>query len=90
MKEYVAAYAQKSPQLKAWVFISSSFGPSINPRLRKIVDETGVPGSAVGITAWIALIQHAQDGRVDPEMLLALLSVGREVTLEDVQRVVVG
>lgn len=90
MKEYVAAYAQKSPKLRAWVFISSSFGASINPRLRKIVDETGVPGSAVGITAWIALIQHAQDGRVDAEMLLALLSVGREVTLEDVQRVVVG
>jgi hypothetical protein len=85
MTEYVARFQAESGGLAGWTVLSSSFGPGVAKKVRNIHAATGVPGSVVGITAWLAVIQRFERGDLESRDLLRLLTLNREVTVEDVE-----
>ncbi len=85
MTEYVSRFRAEGEGLAGWTVLSSSFGPGVAKKVRDIHAGTGVPGSVVGISAWLAVIQRFERGDLESGDLLRLLTLNREVTVEDVE-----
>lgn len=84
---YVPRYAdgRDGAALKFFMYIAGGFAPSFNANLKKVIRETGVDGSGIGIIAWIKLIVAYRDSGLGHDDLLRIWSLGREITVRDVQ-----
>ena len=80
-------YSEGAPSLAFFSYIAGGFGPRIDEELRKITDETFIPGSAMKVDNMIELIQTYGMSGYTHASLRSLFSIGREVSLKDIQSV---
>ncbi len=83
-QSYVPKYQGQSPELRFFLYVAGGFASSINAKLSMIADQTGVTGSAIGVLPLITLAQGYAASGMEHDDLLALWSVGREITMLDV------
>jgi hypothetical protein len=82
---YVPKYSNvPNHPLAFFMYVAGGLGPSFNANLRKVMDQTKVAGSGVGILAWTELILGYPDSNRSAPDLRQLWSLGREITIHDV------
>lgn len=80
---YIPRYSDGPPAF--FTYIAGGFAPSFNSGLTKIMENTQVKGSGLGITAWIRLLSGWRNASATRADLLELFQSGREVTVADVE-----
>lgn len=70
--------------LSFFSYIAGGFSSKINTELKKIIDETGVSGSAMKVDNMIKLVQSYDELHYNHDKLRKLFSVGRETYLSDI------
>lgn len=73
---YVPKDLSGDSELAFFMYVAGGFAPSINGKLSKVIDATGIPGSGIGIVPWIQLINGYEDSGLDREDLRELWSIG--------------
>ena len=81
----LANYSDSTNPLAFFTYISGGFGDTFNNQLRSIVDETHVNGSGITASNVIRLAEEYEERNFTHESIRSLLSVNRQVTLNDLE-----
>ena len=79
MKNY---YSGNLP-LAFFSYIAGGFGTNIGSQLQSITAETGIPGSAMGVSNMIELVKRYENGGYNHKNIKDLFSIGRLITIGD-------
>src|SRR5699024_8514796 len=87
--DYIPDYAGEiyGRPLKFFLYVSGGFAESFNSKLRNVMDKSGIPGAGISMHTLLYLVDRYQ-GRLDHQDLETLWSIGREVTIQDVNELV--
>lgn len=80
---YIETYKQKQPPLAFFLYIAGGFGKNIDLQIKKIYQETGIPGAAISINNFITLIGNYTTFGYNHKTLLKLFTKNREIHLID-------
>ena len=67
-------------------YISGGFGRNIDAQLNRIVDETGVNGSAVSVSNMIYLISSYKNKGLNHSSIKDIFSLNKQVTRNDIEK----
>lgn len=76
-------YCSSDKPLAFFSYIAGGFGSNINNQLRRIVEETGVHGSAVAVSNVIQMVEKQQVQPYSHVRIKQLFSVDRQIILAD-------
>lgn len=76
-------YCDSNKPLAFFSYIAGGFGTNIDGQLRRIVEETGVHGSAVAVSRVIQMVEKQQDQPYSHAQIKQLLSLDRQIALAD-------
>lgn len=77
-------YCDSDKPLSFFSYIAGGFGTNINGQLMKIVNETGVYGSAVAVTHIIQMVEKHQQFPYSHEQIKGIFSLNRQIVLTDI------
>jgi len=80
-------YSDGAPSLAFFSYIAGGFGSKIDEEIQSITQATAVPGSAMKVDNMIELIQTYEPSGYDHSTIRSLFSLGREVSLKDIQTI---
>ena len=80
--EGFANYSSGRP-LAFFSYIAGGFGSNINSQLLRIVNETGIHGSAVAVSHVIQMVEKQQQNPYSHAQIKDLFSLDRQLTLSD-------
>ena len=78
-----ANYCSSDKPLAFFSYIAGGFGSNINGQLMRIVNETGIHGSAVAVSHIIQMVEKQQQNPYSHTQIRDLLSLDRQITLAD-------
>ncbi|MDO5633532.1 MAG: restriction endonuclease FokI C-terminal domain-containing protein [Micrococcus sp.] len=89
---YVPAYADgvHEKEMRFFMYIAGGFSRSFNAKLAIVEKRAGTSGSGIAIQAWKHLIRKYPDSALTHEDLVDLWGSGREITVDDISRLVGG
>ena len=76
-------YCDSDKPLAFFSYIAGGFGTNIDGQLRRIVEETGVHGSAVAVSRVIQMVEKQQDQLYSHAQIKQLFSLDRQIVLAD-------
>ena len=76
-------YCVSSNPLAFFSYIAGGFGNKINGQIMKIVNETGVNGSALSVSNVIRMVEKQQDTHYTHTQIKDIFSLNRQVSLSD-------
>lgn len=76
-------YCPADQPLAFFSYIAGGFGSNINGQLRRVVEETGVHGSAVAVSHVIQMVEKQQAQPYSHAQIKQLFSIDRQITLAD-------
>lgn len=76
-------YAHSDKPLAFFSYIAGGFGSNIDGQLMRIINETGVNGSAVTVSHVIQMVEKQQTNPYSHTQIKNLFSVNRQVTIAD-------
>lgn len=79
------SYCKSDKPLEFFSYIAGGFGINIDGQIRRIVDETGVHGSAITVSRVIQMVEKHQAQPYSHTQMKQLFSLDRQVTLTDIQ-----
>lgn len=77
-------YCSSNKPLSFFSYIAGGFGPNITGQIKKIVDETGVNGSAVAVTHIIQMVEKHQEAPYSHAMIRDIFSLNRQIAIADI------
>lgn len=87
MREYVEQHKSSEPEyLRFWAFIAGSVSAGASQRAKSLANLVDVPGTVVGMLAWLRIIRLGYSGQMSPEDLANLLSSSGEITVAHITR----
>lgn len=81
--EGLGNYCSSSNRLAFFSYIAGGFGSNINTQLMRIINETGVHGSAVAVSNVIHMVEKQQNTPYTHAQIKDLFSLDRQVLLTD-------
>jgi len=81
--EGLGNYCSSSNRLAFFSYIAGGFGSNINAQLMRIINETGVHGSAVAVSNVIQMVEKQQTAPYTHAQIKDLFSLDRQVLLAD-------
>lgn len=81
--EGLGNYCSSSNRLAFFSYIAGGFGSNINAQLMRIINETGVHGSAVAVSNVIHMVENQQTTPYTHAQIKDLFSLDRQVLLND-------
>lgn len=79
----LANYSEGKERLAFFSYIAGGFGKNIDKQIKKIVDETGINGSAVSVTNMIRMVEQHNKAPYNHKKLCDIFSVNRQVLMHD-------
>ena len=77
-------YSNSPNKLAFFSYISGGFGKNIDSQIKRIYDETAVPGSAMTVSNMIHLIENYLDKNMNHKTLKEIFSVNRQILKSDI------
>lgn len=77
------SYSEYKERLAFFSYIAGGFGKNIDNQIKRIVDETGVNGSAVSVTNIIRMVEQHNQVPYSHKRLGDIFSVNRQVLMHD-------
>jgi len=77
-------YSNSPNKLAFFSYISGGFGKNIDSQIKRIYDETAVPGSAMTVSNMIHLIENYSDKNMNHKTLKEIFSVNRQILKSDI------
>ena len=81
--EGLGNYCSADKPLAFFSYVAGGFGTNINSQLLRIVNETGIHGSAVPVSHIIQMVERQQQRPYTHEQIKTLFSVDRQVIISD-------
>lgn len=81
--EGLGNYCSSSNRLAFFSYIAGGFGSNINAQLMRIINETGVHGSAIAVSNVIQMVEKQQTAPYTHAQIKDLFSLDRQVLLTD-------
>ncbi len=78
-------YCKSNKPLSFFSYIAGGFGTNIDGQIRRIVNETGVHGSAVAVSRVIQMVENQQTKPYSHARIKQLFSLDRQIALADIQ-----
>lgn len=82
--ENISNYSESRYPLAFYSYIAGGFGNNIDAQLRGIYDETGVKGSAIGVSNIIKMVEKHQSKPYGFDDLKNIFSLNRQVLISDI------
>lgn len=79
-----ASYCTSDKPLCFFSYIAGGFGTTINGQLKRIVDETGVHGSAIAVSHVIQMVERHQENAYSHARIKDIFSLDRQIVLSDI------
>ena len=76
-------YCSSDKPLSFFSYIAGGFGTNINGQLMKIINETGVHGSAAAVSNIIQMVEKHQDAPYSHAKIKELFSLDRQIVFVD-------
>lgn len=76
-------YCDSPYPLEFFTYIAGGFGTNIDAQIKKIYDQTGIPGSAITATAIIKMVEKHQQAPYSHDQIKELFSKNRLIVLSD-------
>ena len=77
-------YCNTNKPLAFFSYIAGGFGTNINGQLKRIIDETGIHGSAVAVSYIIQMVEKHQENPYSHASIRDIFSLDRQIILSDI------
>lgn len=81
---YIKTYSAQEFPLAFFSYIAGGFGARIDSQIKSIADETSIPGSAISVSDFIAMIEKHESKAYTHDDLRRIFSQNRQVLLSDI------